>query len=212
MRCEIWLNDTPFHFSHGIIHYEDGRIRFLDSTVKQTATGAECLILREEDSISEEYLFSWYFKFGVLEPEYWDSSISQITFHNEGKQDLYIWRYVYLRSGADTTIDYLDTQHHTLLQTFRPLGMGTLLLTTSTDADVQAFLKKQGLILYKHTIPDSQTLRVRFIESSFVREVKSGDPGFETSSGELSLDEEHRVVLKTKHSNYVFSLDYRRGE
>ena len=110
-------------------------------------------------------------------------------------------------------ISYLNTQHHEQLGVYRPLGMGVFQLTTQKDDDFRIMLGEHGLILYKRTSSEADTVFVRFIRDRFLRvngvdsSVQNDNYGFETSMGELSRFSDSQVLLTTAHSKYHFEMD-----
>jgi len=213
MYLEIWLKDAPFCFDRAVLQDNDGISRDVHGVVETSLSGADRLVLLDSNPFHKVCLFSWYFKYGVLEPETWDSSVSKIVFHNLCSQEIYIWRYAYLSLNETAAVYHLVTQHHKQLGEYRPLGMGALQLTTQNDDELRSMLSEHGLILYRRTSPDADTVRVRFILDRFIREnepthyVQNTNYGFETSIGELMQLGAGQVLLTTAHSKYHFKMD-----
>lgn len=213
MYLEIWLNNAPFCYDRALLYDNHGASREVRGIVETSLSGAEVFALYDTNPFHKECLLSWYFKYGILEPRTWDSSIDKIIFHNNSSQEIYIWRYVYLMLNETAAVYHLATQHNTQLGIYRPLGMGRLQLTTNDDNDFRSMLGEHGLILYKRTASSSDTVRIRFIFDRFIREQESDhiaqsmNYGFETSAGELTQAGPRQVLLTTKHSKYYFEID-----
>lgn len=216
MHLEIWLDNALFCFGRAVLHANDGTVKELTGSVETSLSGAKRLVLSDPNPIENVCLFSWYFKYGILEPETWVSSIDKIIFHNNSSQDIYIWRYAYLSLNETANVSYLNTQHHEQLGVYRPLGMGVFQLTTQKDDDFRVMLGEHGLILYKRTRSEADTVFVRFIRDRFLRvngvdsSVQNDNYGFETSVGELSRFSDSQVLLTTAHSKYHFEMDTSR--
>lgn len=207
MTFEIWLNDSRFLFDRGVAYNDDGGKSVLKSITEISHCGAERLIVQVSDDPLRKPMLSWYSKFGILEPETWDSSVERIIFHNTSNKGIYIWHYAFLKPGQSAEIIRMSTHHDELLDDYRPLGMGTLLLMTRKDSDYDTMRDQHGLILYRYVSSDSPYVRVRFILEGAVSGSVLPDTGFETSSGELYLDDDAHVRLNTAHSKYMFKLD-----
>lgn len=207
MTFEIWLNDSFYHYDHGKAYHEYGRSRELSASVGIASSGANYLSLADSNTGADKPLFSWFSKFGILEVQSWDRVVDEVIIHNRSSQDLYIWKYVYLRSGETASIRYAEIKHLEHLQGFQPLGMGRLLMTSHQEELYTEYIGHHGLILYKKSSPDQNYVYVRFLRDVHFRSVVLESPGFETSRGELFLNDDQNVLLVTKNAKYVFSLD-----
>lgn len=207
MKYEIWLEKDSTHFGRGLAHLEDGSIEQLAGYCNVSIRQDSFIIgtMNEYGEIDDR--LRWFPKPGVIEFYSWENDLESIVFHNETGYDIYIFRFAYLKPGESVEIRKTDRKHAEYLRHWNAEGLGRLIETSYEDPEYKALEGKYGIILSRISAHNWGKTVLKFILADCLLGKEPDTEGFETSAGELSYEENNRIVLQTEKTKYVFAYD-----